>query len=182
MEGVDLGEGRFELVAGGVFGVDLDPLEERLVEESAFGRLSVEVGLLDVVGEFQREVERGDDLVVVDLEALDELVSGDAFAADALLLLGEDVVRDPIGVVRGEQLPLFRVKSRDFDAGAGGLLVGDRGEVFDVRTDGGADAVAVVVGELNSGVVALDRGLDGLDAVVGLAAGRRVAEAMAGLA
>jgi hypothetical protein len=92
VEGVDFGEGRLELAACGVFAVDLDPLEERLVEEPAFGRFGVEVGLLDVVGQLEGDVEGVEDLVVVDLEALQQLVGGDAFPSDALLFVFEDVV------------------------------------------------------------------------------------------
>ena len=91
-EGVDLGEGGLYLASGGVLAVDLDPLEEGLAEEPAFGRFGVEVRLLDVVGELDGEVECVDDLVVVDLEALQEVVGCDAFAANPLLFFVEDVV------------------------------------------------------------------------------------------
>ena len=47
---------------------------------------------MDVVGELEGEVECFDDLVVVELVALEEAVGGLAFAADALLFFAEDVV------------------------------------------------------------------------------------------
>jgi hypothetical protein len=44
-----------------------------------------------------------EDFVVVDLEALEEVLGGDSFASDAGLFFFEDVVGDAVGVVGGEQ-------------------------------------------------------------------------------
>lgn len=52
--------------------VDLDALEERLVEEAALGRVALKVGSLDVVGQFEREVECVDYRILVDLVATEK--------------------------------------------------------------------------------------------------------------
>jgi len=64
-----LGEWGCELVARRALGVDLDPLEESLVDESAFGGVGVEIGGLDVVCELERDVEGPEDGVIVEFEA-----------------------------------------------------------------------------------------------------------------
>src|SRR5207249_4489023 len=103
----ELGEGSGEGVAGDVFVVDLDQLEERLVEEPALGVVALEVGGLDVVGEVEGEIECLDDRVLVDLVASEELVGGDPLSADALLFLGEDVVADRVRLVGVEEFPFL---------------------------------------------------------------------------
>jgi Putative ATP-dependent Lon protease len=165
-----LGEGGCEFVLGDLFVVDLEVLEERLVEEASFGVVGFEVGGLDVVGECEGVVDGFEDVLVVDLEALEELVGGDAFAADAFLLFGVDVVADAVGVVGGEQFPFFVVEPDDFGASAGGFFVGGGGESVEMGADGGADPCALLVGEVEGYVVALDGLFDRLDAVVGLGA------------
>jgi len=77
-----LGEWRVQLAAGYLFAADFDVFEERLVEEAAFGRVGLQVGGLDVVGELEGEVERAGDGFLVDLVAVEELLGGSAFAAD----------------------------------------------------------------------------------------------------
>jgi hypothetical protein len=98
------------------FAVDFDALEEGVVEEAPLGGVGLEVGGLDVVGEVEREVERFEDGFVVGLVAAEELVGGDAFAADPLLLVVEDVVADQVGVVGGEEFALFVVEPDQFAA------------------------------------------------------------------
>ena len=73
-----------------VFAADLEAFEEGLVEEAAFGGVGLAVGGLDVVGEVEREVEGGADVVGLDLVAAEQLVGGDPFAANPHLLLGEE--------------------------------------------------------------------------------------------
>jgi hypothetical protein len=88
----DLRPGCVEGVPGDLFGFDFDPFEERLVEEPAFGRLCLEIGVLGSVCELEREVERLDDDVVLDLVAAEEFFSGGAFASDTGLFVCVDVV------------------------------------------------------------------------------------------
>jgi hypothetical protein len=127
-----------------------------------------EVGRLDVVGERECVVDGLEDVLVVALEALEEIVGRDALTPDALLLFGEDVVGDPVGVVGSEELALFVVESHDFGPRASGLLVGGGGKAVEVGVDRGADPFALFVSELEGGVVALDGLFDRFDAVVGL--------------
>jgi len=85
------------------------------------------------------------------------LVGGGALTPDASMLFLVDVVGDAVGVVGGEQLAFLVVESGNLGAGSGGLLVGECGEVCDVSLDGGADALLLLVVELNGGIVALTR-------------------------
>ena len=96
---------------------------------------------------------------MVELVALEEVVGGGALAADAFLFFGEDVVADPVGVVRGEELPFLVVEPVDFGSGAVGFLLGDLRRARGGALDGGADGVALLVGELDGGVVVLRRRL-----------------------
>jgi hypothetical protein len=73
-------------------------------------------------------------------------------------------------VVGGKEFAFFVVEADDFGAGAAGFFAGDLGEPVDVGFDGGAHSFALLVGELDGGVVVFDGGFDCLCAVVGLVA------------
>ena len=136
----DFGERRVEGVVGDFLGVDLDVVEERLVEEAAFGRVGLEIGGLDAVGQVERDLEGVGDGGVVDLVAAEKVVGSEPFAADPGLLFRIDVVADLVVVVRGQEFPLFVIEPGDLGASAARFLVGDAGDTTDVCFDGGADA------------------------------------------
>ena len=98
-DGGEVVEGFGECVVVDFFGVDLEAFEEGVVEEAAFGWVGSEVGGLDVVGEFECDVEGVEDGLVVDLVALEEFLGCVAFASDASLFFVEDVVADGVRVV-----------------------------------------------------------------------------------
>src|SRR5581483_12482989 len=98
-ERFDFPERRVEGVAVDFFGVDFEAFEEGLVEQSAFGCVSLEIGGLDVVGEVEGKVEDLERLVVLDLVAAEKLLGRGALAADACLFFGEDVVAYRVVVV-----------------------------------------------------------------------------------
>jgi hypothetical protein len=148
-----------------------------LVEQSALGCVSLEIGGLDVVGEIKSKVEDLERLVVLDFVAAEKLLGRGALAADACLFLGEYVVADRVVVVVVEELALFVVEAGDFGAGAGRFLLGDRDECLDVVLDAVSDAVALRLGELDGGVVAFDCGFDCFGAVVVLVADAGVSAA-----
>ena len=152
----ELGEWRVQLAGGDLFAVDFDVLEERLVEEASFGRVGLEVGGLDVVGELEREVESAGDGLLVDLVAVEEVLGGGAFTTDAGLFLREDVLADLVGVMRRQELALLVVKPGHLRLRACGLFGGDLGDAVDVGCDGVADPVALQIVELDRCVVALD--------------------------
>ena len=73
---------------------------------------------------------------MADLEALEELVGGDAFVSNAFLLLGEDLVADPVLIMGGQQFSFLVVEPDDLGAGSVGLFVGEGGESVEVGVDG----------------------------------------------
>lgn len=161
---------RCEGVSVNVFAADFEELEERLVEQAPFGDVGLAVGGLDVLREVEGEVERGPDVLSVDLVAAQEFVGGDALATDAELFFGEEVVADLVAVVRREKLPFLVREPGNLGAGAVGLGVGERSETVNMGVDSVAYPLALILSELDCGVVPLDGVLDGFRAVVGLTA------------
>ena len=91
-ERLDLRPGRVECVSADLFGVNLDALDERLVEEPAFGRVGLQVGSLGPVGELKREPKSLENVLLLYLVALQELFSGHTLPAYPLLLFRKEVV------------------------------------------------------------------------------------------
>ncbi|MGD0272927.1 MAG: hypothetical protein ABSB96_04260 [Gaiellaceae bacterium] len=144
--GGQLGEWSRQLVPRDLLAVDLDPLEEGLVQQTSLDVVRLQVGGLDALREIERVVERLQDRLLLDLIATEQFVCRHPLAADALLLLGEDVVADRVVVVGGKELSLLVVEPNDLGPGAGGLLLGNQGEPLHVLVDGGANALALLVG------------------------------------
>ena len=137
---------RREGVSADLFAGDFEALEERLVEQAPFGHVGLAVGGLDVLREVEGKVERGPDVLSVDLVAAQEFVGCDAFVTDAELFFSEEVVADLVTVVRREELPFLVGEPGDLGAGAVGLGVGECRETVDMGVDGVAYPLALILG------------------------------------
>lgn len=123
--------------------VDLDPLEDRLIEETPHGRTSFAVGGLDVVREVEGEVERL--LDVVELE-------GDRATAVAIDPAGNVLVGGRTGSVFGEPPTFDFAVVRYSEAGVLDSDFGD-GESRAVADTGESDTTGDLALDANGRIV-----------------------------
>ncbi|MGA2471279.1 MAG: hypothetical protein ABSG64_11380 [Solirubrobacteraceae bacterium] len=169
--GQQLGERRGELDVGHPFPVYPDAGEDGLIEEPSCLWRRHHVGRLDAVGQAERDIEPLKGPAVIDLELDLTLLSGHALAPYALLLFGEQLIGDVVGIVGLEQLFLLASKPGEILDDLLALRFGEFVEGRDIGAHGGADLLASALGELDAGILVFDCTLDGFDAVVGLRAG-----------